>query len=158
MSGAEIAGFRGDHGRAVLTTLRADGRPVPLPVWYVAIDGALYFQTPPRSRKIGNIEGDPRVAVLIDDGHHWAQLRGVLIQGQAELVTDGLLRARVLTAFTQLFAGRTIPADQLPAAVSAHYADQTVFRVAIPDQPLSWDNRKVRLRTEPTSRTEPAPY
>src|ERR1700761_3125323 len=105
MSAAEIAEFISDHGSAVLTTLRADGRPVPLPVWYVAAGGALYFQTPPGSRKVGNIERDPRGAVLIDDGERWEHLRGVLIQGTAELVTDEADRARLGAAFDALFAG-----------------------------------------------------
>jgi PPOX class probable F420-dependent enzyme len=146
MSGAEIAGFISDHGTAVLTTLRADGRPVPLPVWYVAFDGALYVQTPLRSRKVGNIERDPRVAVLIDDGQRWEHLRGVLIQGTAELVTDEAVLARVLSAFRDLFAGLTVPAETLPSAMAARYAAQAVFRVAVPEQPVSWDNRKVRRK------------
>jgi PPOX class probable F420-dependent enzyme len=146
LSGEEIAGFISDHGSAVLTTLRADGRPVPLPVWYVAFDGALYFQTPLRSRKVGNIERDPRVAVLLDDGERWEHLRGVLIQGTAELVTDEALRLSVLTAFSELFADLTLPADSLPAATSARYAGMAVYRVAVPERPASWDNRKIRLR------------
>ena len=146
MSGEEIAGFVSDHGTAVLTTLRADGRPVPLPVWYVAIDGALYFQTPLRSRRVGNIERDPRVAVLIDDGERWEHLRGVLIQGTAERVTDEAVLTRVLAAFAELFADVTLPESSMPAAASAHYAGKAVFRVAVPDRLLSWDNRKLRLR------------
>lgn len=146
MSGAEIAGFISDHGTAVLTTLRADGRPVPLPIWYVAFDGSLYFQTPLRSRKVGNIERDPRVAVLIDDGQRWEHLRGVLIQGTAELVTCETVLARVLSAFADLFADLTGPAGTLPSAVSARYAAKAVFRVTVPEQPVSWDNRKVRRK------------
>jgi nitroimidazol reductase NimA-like FMN-containing flavoprotein (pyridoxamine 5'-phosphate oxidase superfamily) len=147
MSGEEIAGLIADHGTAVLTTLRADGRPVPLPlpVWYVAFDGALYFQTPLRSRKVGNIERDPRVAVLLDDGERWEHLRGVLIQGTAERVTDEALRMSVLAAFAELFADLTLPAGSLPATTSARYAQTAVFRVAVPERPASWDNRKIRL-------------
>jgi PPOX class probable F420-dependent enzyme len=151
MSGDEIAGFISDHGTAVLTTLRADGRPVPLPVWYVAFDGALYFQTPLRSRKVGNIERDPRVAVLIDDGERWEHLRGVLIQGTAERVTDQALHARVLTVFDELFADLTVPATALPAAASARYAGMAVFRVPVPERPATWDNRKIRLRQDPAA-------
>jgi PPOX class probable F420-dependent enzyme len=146
MSGEEIAGFISDHGTAVLTSLRADGRPVPLPVWYVALDGALYFQTPLRSRRVGNIERDPRVAVLIDDGERWEHLRGVLIQGTAERVTDEAVLTRVLAAFAELFADVTVPESRMPAAASAHYAGKAVFRVPIPGRPVSWDNRKLRLR------------
>jgi PPOX class probable F420-dependent enzyme len=149
MSGDEIAGFISDHGTAVLTTLRADGRPVPLPVWYVAFDGALYFQTPVRSRKVGNIERDPRVAVLLDDGERWEHLRGVLIQGTAERVTGEALFARVLAAFGELFADLTVPAAELPAAASARYAGMAVFRVLVPERPATWDNSKIRLRPDP---------
>src|ERR1700761_8447837 len=99
MSAEEIAAFISDHGSAVLTTLRADGRPVPLPVWYIADDGYLYFQAPNRTRKVGNIERDPRVAVLLDDGERWEHLRGVLVQGTAELVTDETERVRLRRAF-----------------------------------------------------------
>jgi PPOX class probable F420-dependent enzyme len=151
MSAGEIAGFISDHGTAVLTTLRAGGRPVPLPVWYVALDGALYFQTPLRSRKVGNLERDPRVAVLIDDGERWEQLRGVLIQGTAERVADEALRTRVLTAFEELFAGLTAPASRLPAATAARYGQMAVFRVPVPERPVSWDNSKLRLRAEPSA-------
>jgi PPOX class probable F420-dependent enzyme len=146
MSGAELAAFISDHGTAVLTTLRADGRPVPLPVWYVAADGALYFQTPSRARKVANIERDPRVAVLISDGERWEHLRGVLIQGTAELVTDEAARERVLAAFDALFADLRLPQERMPAAMVTTYADKAVFRVALPEQPATWDNRKVRLR------------
>lgn len=149
LSGEEIDGFVSDHGTAVLTTLRADGRPVPLPVWYVAFDGALYFQTPVRSRKVGNLERDARVAVLIDDGERWEHLRGVLIQGTAERVADEAVRMRVLAAFEELFADLAAPADRLPAVASARYAQLAVFRVAVPERPVSWDNRKLRLRAEP---------
>jgi PPOX class probable F420-dependent enzyme len=151
MSGDEIAGFISDHGTAVLTTLRADGRPVPLPVWYVAFDDALYFQTPLRSRKVANIARDPRVAVLLDDGERWEHLRGVLIQGIAERITDEALHARVLTAFDELFADLTVPATALPAAASSRYAGMAVFRVPVPEHPASWDNRKILLRKDPAA-------
>lgn len=146
MSAAEIAEFISDHGAAVLTTLRADGRPVPLPVWYIAEGGALYFQAPNRTRKVGNMERDPRVAVLIEDGVRWEHLRGVLVQGAAEPVTDETERLRLLAAFDALFADLKVPPDRLPPKMAARYDDTAVFRVALPSQPASWDNRKVRLR------------
>jgi PPOX class probable F420-dependent enzyme len=149
LSGEEIADFIADHGNAVLTTLRADGRPVPLPVWYVAFDGALYFQTPHRSKKVGNIERDPRVAVLLDDGERWEHLRGVLIQGTAERVTDEAVLDRVLTAFSELFADRRPAAQRMPSSASARYSSMAVYRVEVPEAPVSWDNRKLRLRAGP---------
>ena len=42
----------------VLTTLRRDGRPVPLPVWHVVADGAIFVQTPAGSKKLVRIAHD----------------------------------------------------------------------------------------------------
>ena len=50
-------------GRAhtgILTTLRADGAPVTLPVWFVMLDRAICFQTPARAKKVARIRRDPR--------------------------------------------------------------------------------------------------
>lgn len=146
MSAAEVEKFIGDSGVAVLTTVRRDGRPVPLPTWYVVLDGSLFFRTPRKSRRVGNIERNPAVAVLIHDGEAWATLRGVLLQTEAEFVTDDALAQRVRDAFAERFADRTPSRAALPSAMSNHYASELILRLPIPDNPVSWDNHKVRFR------------
>jgi nitroimidazol reductase NimA-like FMN-containing flavoprotein (pyridoxamine 5'-phosphate oxidase superfamily) len=130
---------------AVLATVRRDGRPVPLPAWYVTLDRSLFFRTPRRSRRVGNIEANPAVSVLIHDGEAWAALRGVLLQTDAEIVTDDDLAHRVRTAFAERFADRLPAAARLPRAMSDHYARDVILRLPIPDHPISWDNHKVRF-------------
>jgi hypothetical protein len=43
----------------ILTTLRADGRPVTLPVWFVALDRTVCLVAPSRTRKIRRVRRDP---------------------------------------------------------------------------------------------------
>jgi PPOX class probable F420-dependent enzyme len=146
MSRAEILEFIGGSGTAVLTTIRPDGRPVPLPVWYVAVAESLCFRSPRSARRVRNLETDPRVSVLLHAGERWAQLRGVLIHGTARVVTDSPTLEQVHELFAREFADLVLDPESMPRSVSAHYAEEVVFQVAVPEAPTSWDNRKIRLR------------
>jgi PPOX class probable F420-dependent enzyme len=145
MSDDEVEEFLGDHGTAVLTTLRRDGAPVPVPVWYVVIDGAVFVRTPRKSKKVNHIARDPRVALLVHDGRNWEELRGLIIHGIGERVDDEATAATALEAFHTRFADRTAALTRLPRAIAARYSDDVIYRIAIPDTPTSWDNRKVRF-------------
>ena len=58
-----------------------------MPMWFgVEHDGAIVMTTFTKSQKIRNIERDPRVTLLAEAGEVYAELRGVVIYGNAELV------------------------------------------------------------------------
>lgn len=147
MSAEEVAEFTGTHGDAVLTTIREDGRAAPMPVWYVASDGAVYFRTFLKTKKLANIARDSRVTVLISAGHKWAELRGVVLQSEAVIVEDAAAANRIRAAFTELFKDRVAPAASLPGNTTEHYANDAIVRVSIPENPTTWDNRKIRLQS-----------
>lgn len=48
----------------ILTTLRRDGMPIALPVWFVAEDRTVEMMTPSRTKKIARVRHDPRAAFL----------------------------------------------------------------------------------------------
>jgi PPOX class probable F420-dependent enzyme len=50
-----------------LATVRRDGRPHVVPVWYDLEGDTLFFTTWHDSVKAGNMEHDPRVAISVDD-------------------------------------------------------------------------------------------
>lgn len=94
----EVAGFisRGRVGH--LGTADANGQPHVVPFCY-AFDGAAIFSAvdakPKRAtgralKRIRNIEANPSVCVTIDDyDEDWSRLRHVIIQGRAEVLTEG---------------------------------------------------------------------
>ena len=94
----EVAGFisRGRVGH--LGTADAHGQPHVVPFCYV-FDGAAIFSAvdakPKRAtgralKRIRNIEANPSVCVTIDDyDEDWSRLRHVIIQGRAEVLTEG---------------------------------------------------------------------
>ncbi len=68
---------------AVLVTIRADGSPLPTPIWYLYRDGAFYFRTASNAIKTENIRRDPRVSICIQDER--APYKSVTVQGTAEI-------------------------------------------------------------------------
>lgn len=52
-----------------LTTLRADGRPRTVRVWFVEVDGHVWIATSDPSRKIDDIRRDARVTFSIEGVH-----------------------------------------------------------------------------------------
>lgn len=73
------------HGRtrAVLTTLRSDGRPQLSNVLYaVADDGAIWVSVTESRAKTANMRRDPRVCVHVTDESFWQY---VVLDGEARL-------------------------------------------------------------------------
>jgi PPOX class probable F420-dependent enzyme len=124
----------------ILTTLRADGAPVTLPVWFVVLDRTICFRTPTRAKKVARIRRDPRASFLVESGKRWAELRAVHLSGRAELVEDDATRASIGSAIDEKYAPyRTAVAD-LPASARERYNDWAFFRFVPGPRLLTWDN------------------
>jgi PPOX class probable F420-dependent enzyme len=85
MSAGELASFLDEQRTCRFATAGPDG-PHVAPVWFVWDGQALWVYSLIRSQRWANLARDPRVAVVIDDGHHYHELRGVEIEGQAAVV------------------------------------------------------------------------
>jgi PPOX class probable F420-dependent enzyme len=127
----------------ILSTLRADGSPVTLPVWYVAPDRTICFRTPALAKKVARLRRDPRASFLVESGLRWAELRAVHLSGRAELIEDEADRTRVLAAIDEKYASfRTASAD-LPQSARDRYAEWAVFRLVPDPKLLTWDNSRI---------------
>ena len=49
-------------------TTRSDGRPHAMPAWAVWLDGALYFEGSPMTRRARNLAANPAVVVHLESG------------------------------------------------------------------------------------------
>jgi len=85
MNAAELDAFLAEERSCRLATLGAGG-PHVSPVWFVWDSTALWIYSLTRSQRWTDIVRDPRVAAVIDAGHEYAELRGVEIEGEAEVV------------------------------------------------------------------------
>lgn len=65
-----------------LATVRPDGRPHLVPIWFVVDDGRWYICTSPDSVKARNLQANPRVALALEDGDNPYVVEGVARQVQ----------------------------------------------------------------------------
>jgi PPOX class probable F420-dependent enzyme len=95
---APVAGFIAEGRVGRLGTADASGQPLVVPICY-AFDGESLFSAidaKPKARpplglkRLQNIRENAKVSVVIDRyDEDWTKLRYVIIQGRAEILTDG---------------------------------------------------------------------
>jgi hypothetical protein len=131
----------------ILTTLRRDGRPVSLPVWFVALDRHVYVRTPARTHKVGHVQHDPRATFLVERGERWAELCAVMLHADVGLLDAGAERDTVESVLHDKYARFRTEDAQLPDATRAHYAVESALLKLTPvGRLVTWDNSKLRLR------------
>ena len=128
----------------ILTSLRRDGTPISLPVWFVVLDRRIYVSGPARGKKFARVRNDPRVAFLVESGERWADLVAVHLTGRADIVTNVSQLARVATELDAKYAGFRTPRQEMPEVVRAHYDTGSATLELVPDERmLSWDNARL---------------
>ncbi len=134
---------------AVLTTLRRDGYPVALPLWFTVIDRRLYFRSPASSKKIARIRHDPRASVLVESGRWWRELAAVHLTGRAHIVERGApIIDEVFDAIDAKYRAFSSAPESLPDATRAYYSQHFEVICFEPEQRIvSWDNSRL---VEPT--------
>ena len=76
-----MADFLDEKVKVQVASIGKDGAPHLTTLFYVVRDGAIAFWTYGRSQKIRNLERDPRISCLVEDGDDYFELRGVSITG-----------------------------------------------------------------------------
>lgn len=127
----------------ILTTLKADGWPVTLPVWFVVVDRTIGMIAPSRTRKVSRIRRDPRASFLVESGERWAELRAVHLSGLAEVVGAGPARDRIDALLDEKYAAFRTARSAMPGATQDHYANRTFLRLVPGSRILTWDNRRI---------------
>jgi PPOX class probable F420-dependent enzyme len=130
----------------ILTTLRRDGMPIALPVWFVVDERTIAMMTPGSTKKIARIRHDPRASFLVESGQRWVDLCGVHFTGQVEIVQDAAAISRIETAVFDKYAAFRPPAANLPAATQSYYAKQEFLRFVPDGKILTWDNARIAMK------------
>src|SRR6478735_5907317 len=146
MSDDEIDAFLRGARKVQVATLAQDGTPHLTTLFHVVDDrGRIAFWTYGRSQKIRNLERDPRVSLLVEDGEDYFELRGVSVRGSAEVVRDLDAVRAVGTAVALRMIGADTP-EALGDVGMAEVERQAAKRVAVvvtPEHTASWDHRKL---------------
>jgi len=128
----------------VLSSLRADGWPISLPVWFVVVDRCIYVAGPAPTKKFTRIRNDPRVSFVVESGTQWAELVGVHMTGRAVFLDPGARLERVMAAFQEKYDRFRTPRPEMPPSTRTHYETQTAtIEIRPDDRILSWDNSRL---------------
>jgi PPOX class probable F420-dependent enzyme len=122
-----------------LATADREGRPLVVPICFVLDGHHLYSAVdakPKRTRelrRLRNIDENPRVSLVVDEyDEDWTRLRYVIVEGRADVLTDGEEFSRaidLLVAKYPQYGALALPRDR-----------GAVIRIA-PDRVLAWRYR-----------------
>jgi PPOX class probable F420-dependent enzyme len=126
----------------VVSSIGPRGWPHSMPLWYVLRDGEIWIYTYAKSQKVRNLERDPRATLLVETGHEYFELRGVEIEGEAEIHRDHDVVYELARELTLRYSDAGSIAGDAAEALRA----QAKKRVAVRFEPrrvASWDHRKL---------------
>jgi PPOX class probable F420-dependent enzyme len=129
----------------ILTTLRRDGSPIALPVWFAVEDRVIYVTGPRSGKKFVRVRNDPRVSFLVESGEAWKELCAVHVSGRGEIVddpdwehVDGLLADK--------YQGFVTPRAEMPERTREHYdVGRMLLRIVPAGRLLTWDNARLDI-------------
>ena len=137
MSKPDLDAFLAEQRTCRVATASELG-PHLTPLWYVWDGTALWLTSIVSSQRWADLARDPRVAVLVDTGDEYTELRGVELRGRVEVVGEvprtGLPEP-LLDEPERLFAGK-----YLDGGVMQHDGRHAWLRL-VPDKVTSWDFR-----------------
>jgi PPOX class probable F420-dependent enzyme len=122
---------------AVFATIEPDGSIHAVPMWLATSEGAIVLATGSHSRKIRNLERDPRATLVMHDSRPGAEVCGASLRGRAELVRGELARPLVERVHRRYASD----AGRERAEVRDFLSSDDVAVRFIPDAAVTWDER-----------------
>ena len=143
LSEAELAELLETERVAVVSSNGPRGFPHSMPLWFVPREGEVWIWTYAKSQKVRNLERDPRATLLVETGHGYGELRGAMIEAEAEIHRDF---ATVIGFAEELTVRYAEGIDSVEGDARAALEAQAPKRVAIHFKPqlvATWDHRKL---------------
>ena len=144
MTPDEIRAYLREGHTMTLVTNGARGYPHAVAMFFAIDDDmTLRFATYASSQKVKNIERDAKVTLLVETGSAYSELRGVMLEGNAEITSD--LEQIVATMVEANAAtGSPLPdLEQIPHDVKLKMAGKRVLVSVKPTRFVSWDHGKL---------------
>ena len=133
--------FLKDSWTLQVASLGPKGYPHLVAMWYVVVDGDSHFTTFRKSQKILTLRRNPKITVMLESGKLYNELKGMVIEGTAELIEDLQYTARIMSMVGNKYQGMPIPTET-PEAALGPASKRTVVRVHA-DDTYSWDHSKL---------------
>ena len=121
----------------VLATLDPDGGVHAVAVWLAEHDGAIVFATNAGSRKVRNLERDPRATLALHDSRPGLEVCGASIRGRVTVVRGGDAVSLVELVHRRYVAAAGL---ELPAVAEFLEGDDVALLLEV-ESATTWDER-----------------
>lgn len=138
---AEQEAFFQDGWTIQIASNGPKGFPHLVAMWYVVIDGMVHFTTFGKSQKVLNLKRDPKITAMLESGKAYTELRGLVIEGNAEVLEDTAFTAKVMAQVGAKYNGIPVPTDTPEAALKVA-SKRVVIRIN-PVDIYTWDHGKL---------------
>ncbi|MFC8624366.1 pyridoxamine 5'-phosphate oxidase family protein [Streptomyces anulatus] len=140
MTPGERDAYLGEQRTCRVATLGADGAPHIGALWFVWDGGSLWLYSITRSLRWSQLRRDARIAVVVDDGEEYGELRGVELTGRAEFVGEAPRTGEPCPELAE--AERLFPVKYFGMTEMPHDGRHAWLRLT-PETITSWDFRKL---------------
>lgn len=142
MGESEIEQFILQSRTATVATIGPGGFPHLVAMWYGIVDGEIWIETKSKSQKVINLRRDKRASLLIEGGSSYASLRGVAMEGTAEIFEDRDVLWRV---GINIYERYTAPySEEHSAAIESLVHKRVAVKFHV-ERTRSWDHTKLNL-------------
>lgn len=121
----------------VLATLEPDGSIHAVPMWLAPSEAEILLATGSGSRKVRNLEREPRATLVLHDSRSGAEVCGVSLRGRVELIHGEPARTLVERVHRRYVSD---PGLKLPEVRDFLSSDDVALRF-IPEAAVAWDER-----------------
>jgi PPOX class probable F420-dependent enzyme len=142
MTDDEVQRFLSSSRTMTMATMSPSGHPHLVAMWFAYLDGTVWFETKTKSQKVQNLRRDPRISCMVEAGDTYDQLRGVLLQGTAEISEDWDDLRRVGIDVFERYTGPFT--DDLEPMLETMLKSRVAVKVNV-ESVASWDHRKLGM-------------
>jgi hypothetical protein len=139
MTPEELDDFLTTERTCRVASVAGDGSPHVTPLWFAWDGHSLWLTSIVKSQRWADVQGDHRVAVIIDAGTDFMELRGVEIRGRATPVGEA---PRTGEPVPELENPEKLFADKY-AGGRIHHDRRHAWLKVVPEKISSWDFRKI---------------
>jgi PPOX class probable F420-dependent enzyme len=127
----------------IVSSLGPRGWPHSMPMWFVPREGDLWIWTYAKSQKVRNLERDPRATLLVETGREYGELRGAMVEAEAEIHRDFETVIGFAEDLTLRYAeGISSVEGDARAALEAQAPKRVAIRFEA-RRTATWDHRKL---------------
>ena len=132
----EQAAFLRANRKCALATLDGDGFPHIVAMNFCVRDGAFWMTSYGKAQKVVNIRRDPKVALMVETGGKYAELKGIMVRGLCEIIEGA-------AAVNRVFAWMAEDRGEPRSPGSAASAPKRIVLKITPAKIVTWDHGKL---------------